>query len=369
MKTAVQSTVQSAFQAEIFKVIYRSVSKLLMLPPILAVSMAVSSVSAAADKPDVVYAGVSPTTSTSGVFIALERGYFKDENLNVDLKVFAASTAPMLPLVAKGELDVGGGVLTAGIFSAYEEGVRIQLVADKGSVLKEADYLQLLIRSDLVASGKYKSFKDLRGMKIGMTALGGTSLEAAFARFLAKGGLTPKDVTFVKVSYPDANKALETRRIDGVVQLEPYLSAAIKGGYAKSVAGVYSVHPGQQSASLFYSPKFVKERRDVAIRFMKAYIRGIRDHNEAFVKKDPNQLEAIVKILQKWTSVKEASTYREMIPAGLRDDGRLNVASMKEDVKYYLEQGYLKSEPNWDGLVDVTIVEEALKALATPKKR
>lgn len=331
-------------------------------------SIILSSAVYAAPELDVVQVGVSPATSTAGVFIALERGYFREENLNVVLQVFAASTAPMLPLLAKGALDVGGGNLTAGIFSADEQGISIQLVADKGSVRKNADYLQLLVRSDLLASGKYKTFKDLRGLRIAVTTLGGTSQEAAFARFLSKGGLSPKDVTFVKMSFADANKGLEAKTIDGVVQLEPYLSEAIKAGYAKSVGGVFSVHPGQQSAALFYSPKFGKDRRDVAVRFMKAYIRGLRDHNLAFIQKDQSQFTEVVKILRKWTSVKDEASYKDMVPAGLADDGRLNIASMKVDAKYFRDQNYIKSEPNWSGLVDNSFVEDALKSLKGKSK-
>lgn len=321
------------------------------------------------EKVDSVKVGVSPATSTAGVFIALERGYFAEAKLAVDLKVFAASTAPMIPLLAKGELDVGGGNLTAGLFVAGEQGIELKMVADKGSVRENADYIKLLVRSDLVTSGRYKTFKDLKGMKVAVTAMGGSSQEAAFARFLEKGQLTPKDVEFLKFSYSDANKAFQAKSIDATVTIEPYVTEAIRGGFAKAVAGVYSVHPNQQSAALFYSPQFAADRKDVAVRFMAAYIRGVRDYNAAFFGvRDPVKFKAAVEILKKYTNVTDDAAYDKMIPVGLDKNGRLNVESMKADAGYFKSQSYIKTDPNWALLVDNRFVDEAIGMLDHPVK-
>lgn len=315
------------------------------------------------EKPAKVSVGVSPATSTAGIFFAQEMGFFKDENLEVEMQVFPTSTAPMIPLLAKGELDVGGGVIAAGLFATSEiEQGGIVLVADKGSARKNFDYLKLMVRKDLVDSGRYKTLKDLKGFRVGVTALGGTSQEATFAMYLAKAGLTPKDVVFMKAGYADANKAFTSKSLDAYIQLEPYVSEAVRMGIAVVVGGVYDIHPNQQSAGIFYSPKFIKERRDISVRFMRAYIRGIRAYLKAFSPdRKQDDFDRGVSILSKWTSVKDRSVYESMIPAGLDPDGKLNMDSVKADVKYYLSQGYLKSEPALERFVDTTIVEDALK--------
>jgi NitT/TauT family transport system substrate-binding protein len=313
--------------------------------------------------------GVSPATSTAGIFFAKEMGFFADENLDVELQVFPTSTAPMIPLLAKGELDVGGGVIAAGLFSTSADGqAGILLVADKGSVRKDADYLKLMVRTDLVTSGRYKDLKDLKGFQVGVTALGGTSQEATFALFLKKAGLTPKDVTFVKAGYADANKAFASKSLDAFIQLEPYLSEAEKLGVAKTVASVYEIHPEQQSAAIFFSPKFSSQRREVAVRFLSAYIRGCRAYNKAFLPgRTDEAFSRGVEILAKWTSVKDQAVYKTMIPAGLHPDGKLNVESIRADLKYYSEQMYLKSEPDISKIVDTSMIEEALLAVDGPK--
>ena len=102
---------------------------------------------------------------------------------------------------------------------------------------------------------------------------------------------------------------------------------------------------------------------------MRAYIRGCRAYNAAFSQgANASEREEIVAILMKWTSLKDKSLYEKMTPAGLDHDGRLNMASLKQDAEYYLSQGYIKSAPAWDAIVDNHFVDEAVKTLGATKK-
>jgi len=78
--------------------------------------------------------GASPVVSSSGIFIAQEKGYFKDLGLNVEITPFRSSGASMTILLAKGDLDVGGGNLSTGLWNAINQGLGIKLVADKGHI-------------------------------------------------------------------------------------------------------------------------------------------------------------------------------------------------------------------------------------------
>src|SRR6185437_16708123 len=59
--------------------------------------------------------GVSGLIGEAGIFIAQERGYFKQQGLNVDLQVFK-SFPDEIPLLATGQLDFGNGGLNADLF-------------------------------------------------------------------------------------------------------------------------------------------------------------------------------------------------------------------------------------------------------------
>lgn len=326
---------------------------------------AVPAVAAGKKPTSVVKVGSSPVVSSAGIFIAQEKGYFKEAGLQVELDLFRNSGAPMTVLLAKGDLDVGGGNLTSGLWNAHDQGARIRLVADKGSVLKDASYIALIVRADHVKSGRYKSFKDLKGFNMGLTALQGVSQEIAADRFLRAGGLTLKDVKFHKMSYGEMNVALRNKQLDATIQLEPYVTQAVLDGIAVNAGGAYDVHPGQPSAAIFYSPQFASDRREDAIRFMAAYIRGIRDYNDAFLR--GKDRKGIVEILKKYTDVKSDAVWEKMIPVGLNPNGLIDKEALKSDLVWYREQGYSKGAPDVDQVVDHGFAHEALKLLDAQK--
>src|SRR3979490_933942 len=81
---------------------------------------------AAAAEP--VAAGIVNTLSDVGFFVADAKGYFAEEGLDVKLTSFRAAGAMMAPL-GSGDLDVGAGSVTAGIFNANERAIPTRLAA------------------------------------------------------------------------------------------------------------------------------------------------------------------------------------------------------------------------------------------------
>ena len=66
--------------------------------------------------------GSSPVLSSAGIYLADEKGYFKEQGLTVEITDVANSGAPMTVLLAKGEIEVGAGNLTSGLFNAVADG-------------------------------------------------------------------------------------------------------------------------------------------------------------------------------------------------------------------------------------------------------
>lgn len=304
--------------------------------------------------------GASPVVSSSGIFLAVEKGYFKEQGLDVEVTYFKESGAPMTVPLSQGGLDVGGGNISAGLWNAVGEGTGIKLVADKGHIEKDKDYIGLLVRKDLVDSKKYKKFKDMKGFKMGLTAFG-VSQQIAAEKFLKLGGLALKDVTFEKMPYSQMNMALENKTLDATVQLEPYLTKAQLDGLAVEVAGVYKVYPNQQSAALFYSNKFIMEHPVLAEKFMIAYLKGVRAYVDAFINKKEKP-EAIA-MLKKHVAIDSDQIWNTMVPTGLNPDGFLDMNSLASDLSWYKENGYIKTMPELSKAVDHSFVEKALSSI------
>ena len=77
--------------------------------------------------PVTVRSGIVGSLAEAGQLIALERGYFQEQGLNVEFTQFD-STARMTPSLASGQLDVGAGGVGAALFNAIGRGVPIKIV-------------------------------------------------------------------------------------------------------------------------------------------------------------------------------------------------------------------------------------------------
>jgi len=304
--------------------------------------------------------GISPVMSSAAMFIAKERGYFREEGIDVVINPFKASGAKMVPFLATGQLFVAGGNVNAGMYNAIAQDIPIRIVADKGTVSPGHGYLALIVRKDHLDSGRYRDLNDLKGMTLAVTAKG-VSQQIVIEKYLHKAGLTAKDIKLVTLAYSDMNIALANKSIDATVQIEPFVAAAIRQNFAVRVAGNDEIYPGQQSAVIYYSPIFMQQHPKQAQGFMNAYVRGLRDYNDAFEKGKGKQ--DIIRILTQYTRIRDAAIYQAVVPVGLSPNGLVNVQSLKADAQWYYQQGYLKAIPDIETIVDSGYAQTAVKRL------
>jgi NitT/TauT family transport system substrate-binding protein len=176
----------------------------------------------AAQAADKVNVAVLNAAGDVGLFIAQERGYFRQEGLDVTLTHIDAA-AKMIPLLGTGDLDVGGGATTAGLYNAAERKIDVRVVASRARTAPGFGYQALVVRKDLVDGGKYKSYADLKGLKFAFASPGSTPL-SSLNEVLKKGGLKPADMTVTYLSFAAQVAALQNGAIDGTIMIEPYLS-------------------------------------------------------------------------------------------------------------------------------------------------
>lgn len=305
--------------------------------------------------------GLLYSVSDSGILIADERGYFKDQGLDVQEQRFN-TLVDMVGPVGAGQLDIAAGAPAAGLYNAISRDVPIKIVADKGSAPSpQWDFTGLVLRKDLIDSGKVKDFKDLKGLKL-VTSGKGNSPEVSLAAALKKGGLTLKDIDFEQMGFPDMVTALSNKGIDGGIVIEPFLSKIVSSGTGVAwKRNLDILGHNQQIAIIAYGQK-VFNNQDVGRRWMTAYIKGLRDYNDAFGPKKKGY-DDVVKILAKDTTVKDPAVYSQMTPAGLDPNGKLDTASMQEDIDYYQEAGYLKQKVDLKPLVDTSFQQYAVQQL------
>jgi len=305
--------------------------------------------------------GTVNSTSDAGFFIALDKGYFKDEGLNVETVDFQTAVAMIAPL-GSGQLDVATGAIAAGVFNAAAREVPLRIVADKGSTPNpDFDFVALMVRKDLIDSGRVKDYADLKGLTISTTSPG-NSTEIAVVRALEKGGLVWEDINYTPLSFPDMITAFGNKAIDAALVIEPFVSRIESLGTAVRWKGNVDFYGNQQVAVIMYGPAFVTERQDVARRFMIAYVRGLRTYNDAFGPKRQGRDE-VVQILTKYTPIKDPKDYDAMRPAGLDPDGKLQVQAIQQDLAYYEKTGLVKERVDLSKVLDTSYQEYAVQQL------
>lgn len=304
--------------------------------------------------------GITSAMSTAGIFIAEEKGYFREAGIKCKMENVKGAGAKMVPFLATGQLHVAGGNVAAGLYNAIAAGIPIKIVADKGTVTPRHGYLALLVRKEHVDSGRYKTFKDLKGFTVALTA-DGVSQHVVLEKYLQSASLSLADIKIAHLAFPDMNVALANGAIDATIQVEPSVAAAVEAGIAVRVAGDDEIYPNQQSAVIMYSPVLVEKHPEAAKAWMVAYVRGLRDYNDAF-EKGKNK-EEIIQILMKWTPSKERSVYDKVKPVGLHPDGRLDETSLRSDAQWFVDKGFVKTLPNLDDVIDQSYNEHAVKVL------
>jgi NitT/TauT family transport system substrate-binding protein len=315
---------------------------------------------------ELVRVGVNGVISDAPFFIAVTKGYFAEQGIKAEFVSFDAGPKMIAPLGA-GQLDVAGGAVSAGLFNAAARGIAIKIVADRGARVPGYDYMPVLIRKQLVDSGKVKTVADLKGLKVAEAGEGG-SQGSTLNEALKQAGLTYKDVEHVYMPYPQHVAALANGAIAASVTTEPSVTQAVQTGAAVRFSQE-SAYPHQQVAVLLYGGDFIKKRPEIAQKFMVAFIKGARFYNDALKGGHLAGAAAgeVIDIMVKNTNIRDKDLYAKIVPSGINPDGRPNIDSLKKDLAFYKEQKYLESGADLDAVLDLSFVGKALEQLGPYK--
>jgi NitT/TauT family transport system substrate-binding protein len=221
--------------------------------------------------------------------IAERNGYFKEEGLDVEIPDFAGGAKALQALVG-GSADMVSG--------AFEHTINMQAKKQPiKAVVLQASFssITLLLPKDKAA--KYKSAKDLKGLKIGVTAPG-SSTNMFVNNLLAKEGLKPSDVSIVGVGAgAGAVAAMEKGDIDAMSNLDPVTSQLEASGKFVAVAdsrtekGMQEIYGGDYLASCIYATDdFIRKNPNTTQAVVNAMVKALR----FIAKATPEQIMAVV---------------------------------------------------------------------------
>jgi NitT/TauT family transport system substrate-binding protein len=287
---------------------------------------------------------VSPYFSNAPLFIAQEEGYFIEEGLAVTLQPPPVNTtSEVVPALAQGRIDAIAGGLTIGMLNAMSLGAHIRFVADKGRYAVDGCSSAAMVAGRrLLELGEVSSPADLKGRRLGGS---NSSVSQYFVDALLDSlSLRPEDVTRSALPPAATLDALENGAVDFVLALEPWLTHLRQAGHGVLVP-YERIIPDFQFAIIAFGPTLLERDRDAGSRFVRAYLRGVRQYNQGKTARN-------VEILARATKM-DRSTLESLCWPSIRDDGTIAVGSVLRLQEWARRKGLmdraLAESAFWDG--------------------
>jgi NitT/TauT family transport system substrate-binding protein len=225
-----------------------------------------------------------------------------------------------------------------------------------------------MVRKALVDGGQVKSLADMKGRKVAIVAAA-SSDASVLNEAMKSAGLAFNDVDQVYLGFPQQLAAFQNGAIDGAITTEPTVTAIIRSGAAVRLTGNDAFYPNQQTAVILFGGEFATKRAEVGKRFMKAYVRALRDYSDALKEGHlaGKGADEVVTIHTKYSNIKDPEVIRAMTPHGVDPNGWVNVDSLKKDWSFFKSQDQVKGSVTVDDVLDRSFIDAAVKELGPYK--
>jgi NitT/TauT family transport system substrate-binding protein len=323
----------------------------------LAVTVAAST-AGRADEPLKAKVGVLRLSSSAPVFIAQDKGYFKEAGLEIELKFFDAAQ-PIAVATTSGDIDFGITAFTAGLYNLAGKGT---LKVIGGMSREKAGYplIGYFASNNAYAAG-LKSPKDLAGKRIAVTQVG-SSFHYSLGLLADKYGLKLSEMKVLPLqSLSNAAAALKGETVDAALLPASTARKLIDDGGAKLLGWVGDETPWQLGA-VFASPKTLSDK-PLVTKLLAALARADREYHDVILasvrngKADINdKTRPLLEIIAKYTNLPVEQVVGNC--AYIDPDGKLDVKNVGNQIEWLQEQGFVDKGFN----VDAIIAKEYVKA-------
>jgi len=315
------------------------------------VMMLASGTIARADDAVKVKVGVLRLSSSAPVFIAEDKGYFRDAGLNVELKFFDAAQ-PIAVATTAGDVDVGITAFTAGLYNLAGKGT---LKVIGGMSREKAGYplIGYFASNNAYAAG-LKTPKDLAGKRIAVTQVG-SSFHYSLGLLADKYGFKLQDVKIVPLqSLSNAAAALKGETVDAALLPVSTARKLMDDGGAKLLGWVGDETPWQLGA-VFASPKTLTNK-EMVTKLLAALERADREYHDVILAsmKDGTapineQTKPLLEIIAKYTKLPLEQVVGNC--AYIDPDGKLDVKNVDNQIKWLQAQGFVDKGFDADSII------------------
>jgi len=246
--------------------------------------------------------GIMRIGDLSPFFLAVEKGYFKGANLDVNLASMVGGAAVM-PALASGSINIGWSNVIS-IYQGHLQGFDFRFVANGAiNVRNTNDIFGLCVSPD----SDIKSAKDLAGRTVAVNTLRNI-MHGATSHWIDSNGGDSTRVKWVEIPFPQMAQALVNKQVDAYGSPEPYVTVPVESKQARLLGRqLGAIAPRLLIASYFGSEAWISKNVSVVKGFVEALNRGIDAHNA-----DPEEAKAT---LAKHTKLKPEQFKTMPLPA------------------------------------------------------
>ena len=285
--------------------------------------------------------GVLRLSSSAPVFIAQEKGYFRDAGLDVELKFFDAAQ-PIAVATASGDVDFGVTAFTAGLYNLAGKGV-LKVIGGMSREKAGFPLIGYFASNNAYAAG-LKTPKDLAGKRVAVTQVG-SSFHYSLGLLADKYGFKLSEVKVLPLqSLSNAAAALKGETVDAALLPVSTARKLMDDNGAKLLGWVGDETPWQLGA-VFASPKALANK-PLVTKLLGALERADREYHDVILSavKDGNapineQTKPLLEIIAKYTNLPVEQVVGNC--AYVDPDGRLDVKNVANQIDWLRSQGFV----------------------------
>ena len=288
---------------------------------------------------------------------AIDKGYYDKAGLDIQVTPITGSSSAMLPLLARGDIDLSVAAPAPATFNQVTQGFDIQLLMS-GPQEKSGRMATVWLDVLKDKANEIKDLKDLKGHTI-EAGVQGTPFEIAAVSAVQMAGLDPKkDVTItyrIKVNS-DLLAIAQSKGADVISMIEPFATQTEQQGLTVRWKPIAEVAPWYQSAQMAVNNNTLQSKRAAVEKFVEVSVVAGREINAS----NGVWTDDFLKTAAKWAQV-DPATVKAIGGAPYFDPNDvISMDSIQRAQQFLADEGAVKQPVDVKKLVNTDILDEAL---------